>query len=195
MSNQTKTIKEYVVAAFEQAQAAIKNKSSVYVWGGQFSSAEHTLGTFLDTWNTENGPQFQFSMVEHVNYFRAFLANLAELGQQANLLERIRLFGPAGDLDIRRDGETIYWRFISETDTALPDLAPFGMEAYPEKGKTFAKDERSYLLWRSDKQEQRVKHAWAEGLDFTHLQQVQYLENGRVAFVRYIGFVTEGQNE
>lgn len=196
MSNEITTIKEHVVAAFEQAQKVIDTPASLYVWGGQFSSAEHALGTFLDAWNSDNAPQFQFSMVEHVSHFRAGHANLAELNQQASLLERVRLFGQEGDLDIRRDGETIYWRFISENNSGLPDLAQFGAEAYPDNGKAFAKDERSYLLWLRDQAlEKRVKHEWAEGLDFTHLKQVQYLENGRVAFVRYVAFEVEGHHE
>ena len=194
MGNEIKTIEDYVVATFEQAQATIKNKSSLYIVGGQFSSAERALSTFLAAWSNDSAPPFQFSMVEHVSFFRAGYANLTEISKQADLLERVRLFGLAGDLDIRRDGEIIYWRYISETDTALPELTQFGIEAYPDNGKTFAKDERSYLLWRRDPQEQRVRHDWAAGLEFTHLQQVHYLENGRIAFVRYVEFCNGGSS-
>ena len=218
MSEQIKSAKELVEKAFNQAQKVIDAPVSLHIWGGSFNDTKQllntaqnnsdeaieqsgnfndtkqSLNTFLNAWDDEKSPKFQFSMVEHVNHFRANTANLKAIIQQADLTERIRLFGEDGDLDIRRDGNTIHWRFISEEETKLPDLSNFGAEPYPADSE-FAKDVQTYLLWRRDKHEQRVKHKWAEGVDFTHLKQVQYLRNGRVAFVRYVAFEERDHNE
>jgi hypothetical protein len=188
MRNQEISAKKFVEDAFKEAQDAIDASVSVHVWGGKFKREERPLSTFLNVWNSKESPQFQWSMVEHVNYFRAEQANMTKLAQEASLTERLRLFGEAGDLDIRRDGETIYWRFMSEQPIKLPDLSDFGVEECLEKGSSFAKQEQSYLLWRRDKKEQRVKHDWVQGEKWTHLKQVQYLDNGRVAFVRCVRF-------
>jgi hypothetical protein len=38
--------------------------------------------------------------------------------EAADRLERARLFGAAGDLDIRRDGRRFLWRYVGESDNA-----------------------------------------------------------------------------
>jgi hypothetical protein len=69
--------------------------------------------------------------------------------EQAELLERARLFGEGGDLEVWRTGEAFRWRFVGRSE-----YAPGGKEAaWPENAHW--RDRRA-LLWgtRSDGQAQ-----------------------------------------
>jgi len=72
----------------------------------------------------------------------------------AELLERARLFGKGGDLDVRRDGTLFRWRYIGEAQ-----YAPQGDSLeYPGSGEAgpVCQRERKALLWgtRENGQEQ-----------------------------------------
>lgn len=207
MSDKQKTAQDFIEQAFKDAKTAVKERrtaENLFIWGGQFSNNASSDGEeavplveFLKAWDSDNSPAFKWMMAEEVGKFYVKPASLPDLMAQHNLLERVRLFGEAGDLDIRRDAATIHWRFISEIQTQLPTLpswagtAPFWAEA-ENQARSFARHEQCYYQWRRDAQEKRVSGNWVSDEDLAQkdvlLRQVHYLENGRVAFVRYVDF-------
>jgi hypothetical protein len=72
------------------------------------------------------------------------------LPERMDWLERGRLFGPGGDLTIRRDGERFYWHFVGRPDIQPPQ-GHFGSENFWEQageaGATFMCREQHALLW------------------------------------------------
>ncbi|KAA3657382.1 MAG: hypothetical protein DWQ04_28240 [Chloroflexi bacterium] len=208
MTSEPKTAKEFIAEAFKKAKKAHKKrrgKDSLFVWGGKFTIEVDdknisTLEKFLSAWAASNAPQFKWMMVEEVSEFYVARADIKTAMQQQAQIERVRLFGKGGDLDIRRDADTIYWRFISEKTKQLPSLPAIAQAedfwADPKNAKKqFARHKQRYFQWRRDDKEQRVTHKWVH-IDETvqelnYLKQVQYLENGRIAFTRYVDFVEE----
>lgn len=58
-------------------------------------------------------------------------------------LERARLFGEGGDLDVRRDGERFLWRYVGERDHAPPGRD----ELKPDGSSPVYCREQTALLW------------------------------------------------
>ena len=78
------------------------------------------------------------------------------LAQELRWLERVRLFGEGGDLDIRRNGNKFLWRYVGESeysprDKKAQELGYPGTDVSP-----IYRRERTALLWgtRKGKQEQ-----------------------------------------
>ena len=65
-------------------------------------------------------------------------------------LERARLFGEGGDLDIRRDGERFLWRYVGEPDHA----PPCGNKLEPDDGSPVYCREQTALLWGTRERDQ-----------------------------------------
>lgn len=203
MSDDPQTAQEFIEKAFTDAEATLEKEydaDSLFIWGGQFSEYDedeekNLLEQFLTTWQGDNSPSFTWAMVEEVDCFYVEPASVIKLAGRPDQLERVRLFGPDGDLSIRRDAKQFYWHFISESHAQVPVEAAFHPESFWQETAnqkcTFARHERRYYQWRRDEREQRVTHKWASDdalQDKQYLRQVQYLENGRVAFVRYVDF-------
>ncbi len=70
----------------------------------------------------------------------------------AERLERARLFGPGGDLDVRRDGERFHWRYVGEADHA-PDGDQLPYPGTPER-PVYCRT-RKALLWGTREKEQK----------------------------------------
>ena len=183
--------------AFQQiADTRDVGKNDLLIWGGHFSQDQ--LPLFLQAW--DNTPHCAWAMVEEVSrfYVKRVATPANALPQPAYLLQRMRLFGLTGDLDIRRDGDTIYWHFIGETggDWKGVDLdgfsvADFWQEA-TEPPTLLREVEQRYFQWLRDMPEQRVTSHWVPqdepNKTFNYLRQLHYLDNGRIAFVRYVDF-------
>jgi hypothetical protein len=59
-------------------------------------------------------------------------------------LERARLFGERGDLDLRREGDDFHWRYVGETDRA-PEGERLAWSDLPDE-PVYCREERA-LLW------------------------------------------------
>jgi hypothetical protein len=194
---------DFVNKAFRLAGNAHEiGANELIIWGGDFEA--DLLPVFLEAW--DNAPHFSWAMIEEVSRFHVEETTTPGqiLPEQPYLVERLRCFGPTGDLDIRRDGDRCYWHFIGETNAGWDalDLAQFNMgDFWQDAGPLlkFREISQSYFQWLRGKPEQRVKHDWvAKDVPekrFNYLQQKQYLDNGRIAFVRYLDFTEEAANE
>ena len=107
-------------------------------------------------------------------------------------LERARLFGEGGDLDVRRDGERFLWRYVGE-----PDHAPPGdNKLEPDDGSPVYCREQTALLWGT---RERDQEQWFEdrvsGAKLTYLPKTPTLSEGmeeRVQ-VRYYEYTQAGR--
>jgi hypothetical protein len=70
----------------------------------------------------------------------------------AKWLERARLFGEGGDLDVRRDGDRFLWRFVGKEEYA-PDGEPLELPTGDEIDPVYRR-ERTALLWGERKEGQ-----------------------------------------
>lgn len=208
MNRELRTAREIIQDVFTQTDDSLRNSKTsdnLFIWGGQIANDNgesiSQLPAFFQAWSAEDGPDFDWMMVEEVDRFYVKTASLVHLATHHELIERVRLFGQVGDLDIRRDGREIYWRFISETHSQLPSAFPFSAHSFwddpKNKGVTFARYEQCYFQWRRtqnepiETRERRVTSDWADDpalATIDYLRQAHYLQNGRVVFVRYIGF-------
>ena len=72
--------------------------------------------------------------------------------ETAKWLERARLFGEGGDLDIRRDGDRFLWRFVGKEEYA-PDGERLELPTGDEINPVYRR-ERTALLWGERKEGQ-----------------------------------------
>ncbi len=191
-------VQDLVQQAFDDAKnATIANRDNLAIRGGNFPAGN--LYAFWHEWRTLIA-RLEWRMFEYVNEFQ--LRNTAanpDLPEPHEFwkLERARIFGDVGDLEVRRDGETFYWRYIGVNDTNLPVVSSAfgGQDFWATNGAMeFHVAHKDYYQWRGIAQkEQRVDSKWLDhiglGDENVKLQTREYLRAGRVEFVRFIGFV------
>lgn len=114
-------------------------------------------------------------------------------------LERGRLFGPGGDLSLRRDGDRFYWHFVGQPGMQPPDGDFHAQDFWgqAEAGTSFFRCKERSLLWG---ERQEGFDLWFEDrtgrarlrypMDTTGRVQVEYQtfsRAGRVEFVWLLG--------
>lgn len=194
-----------VKKALERARHARKvGSSDLVIWGGNFPDKQ--LPAFLDAWEDLLIEKLPWRMYEYVSYFTVQEASANDLARPISWfdLERARLFGQLGDLDLRRDESTFRWRFIGAKNGIWPELSPtFKVRDFWTKPSSnpsvFREVKHSYYQWRGTREQQRVGKKWLSDANLAnqnvYLEQRHYLLNGQVAFVRYVRFTTEGESD
>lgn len=176
---------EELVQEVRQAQSG---RTNVSIWGGR--CAEGDLLAFLQAWSTP----MEYRIWEYVSEI-AF--ERAALPQNAALLERGRLFGEGGDLELRRDGPEFAWRFIGPAG-AQPPKGNYGAQDYwaSHSGEAFHQREETALLWGkwdgSRWADDRVGAARLEypapaGWPWVQIHYNTFSRAGRIKFVWYTG--------
>ena len=201
---------QQVSSQLETILATSIRQNDLVIWGGKFAALTADLQTFLEAWNN-NAALFEWSLWEFTSRFEVqYRKGASKISPPQNIpdqlvhVERVRLFGEKGDLDIRRDMEHFHWRFIGDPfdpPTTKPDLSAFNPQDYFERNPddSFRKLEKSYYLWRyylghPDEPEVRLNTMWIEELAKAglptvdnYLKQYHYFHKGELAFVRYVG--------
>ena len=111
---------EYSKQSSAQADVAVApSKGQPAIWGGIFEAEDPT--DFLKTWELGKRDMpwriwewVSATSIDHVDKGKE------ELPDNPKLLERARLFGPDGDLSLRRDGNRFLWHFVGSRDVQLP---------------------------------------------------------------------------
>jgi hypothetical protein len=171
------------------------------VVGGRFSAAQ--LPKFIELWEPVLAAQMPWRIYEYVSRLSVKRSNIGIPLTDLNSLERARCFGEMGDLDLRRDLATIYWRFAGDPSIKLPDFNANYFKAY----NYWTEQEENFLLrqfdtqtvqWRPD--DGRVgdwkSYAGLVPEDKKNklkvlLKQIHYVRAGRIELVRLTGFETE----
>jgi hypothetical protein len=160
------------------------------VWGGEFPVAR--LGEFLAAWELPR-TEMPLAIWEHVD--RIDFDRGTPPGE-SDLLERARVFGPEGDLDVRRDGDLVLWRFIGRKGARIPP--GFGEQdfwaARPDVRLTAC--DQAALLWGDYRREGENGGHWQDSrvgranLRYPHAPTARvwvhytvFSDGGQVAFV------------
>lgn len=100
--------------------APVCTRDALSIWGGEFNSTE--LAPFLDAWDLgqRNMPWQIWEWVSKIEIRRQATMKNSILPEDSELLERGRLFGPGGDLSLRRDGGRFLWHFVGPPQNGLP---------------------------------------------------------------------------
>lgn len=164
------------------------------VWGGEFTADR--LKAFLNTWNLprDGMPWSLWQWTDDIK-----VQHRAGIPGDLDYLERGRIFGPDGDLELRRDwrrdGDRFLWRFVGETGTRKPqgfDVADYwtGREDKPVRPY-----QRTALLWGSKEAAKPYdKTGWHE--DRVGRAQLDYPNvNGNRVQVRYVEYLYGGEVE
>ena len=100
----------------EQVKKPPVGSDRLSIWGG--ACPEGALLGFLQNWpSSEQMPYRIWEYASEVHFERDTLPGSKDIA----LLERGRLFGEGGDLDLRRDGEMFLWRFVGKPEVRPPE--------------------------------------------------------------------------
>jgi len=151
---------------------------------------ENDLPDFLQRWDLGGMPYRIWESVSEIVFEKDTLP------QNVALLERGRLFGPGGDLELRRDGQTFIWRFIGPAGAQTPPEDEHTRNYWEDHPQvTFHQREETALLWgRWNGETWTDDRVGAARLNYPHppAERVQihyrtYSRAGRVEFVWLTG--------
>jgi hypothetical protein len=159
--------------------------AQVEIWGGRCDRVDladflqswspASRGMSLGIWEYTDGIQFRDSGTDK---------------ERLPWLERARLFGPGGDLSLRREGEEYLWHFIG----TFPPPVAGGRNFWEGRGeKKLRRNAASALLWGHNEAGERKWYedrvGWAD-LSYPHdpakrlwLHYTEFTDGGQVAFV------------
>jgi len=166
----------------EQVTKSQVGKEALSIWGGR--CAESDLMKFLEQWN--NLAQMPYRIWEYASDI-AFEKD--SLPDNAVLLQRGRLFGEGGDLEVRRDGAEFAWRFVGPADAKLPD-GKYDAHNYwgDHSGVVFFQEKASALLW-GERNEKKGK--WYD--DRVGAAELNYPTSGKRVQIHYKTFSRAGR--
>lgn len=116
-------------------------KEILSIWGGR--CAEEDLLAFLQGWDLSNMPYRIWEYASEIVFEKGTLP------KNAVLLQRGRLFGEDGDLELRRDGAEFAWRFIGKPEIRPPAGYDFDENNFWHRHSdvTFHQYKQTALLW------------------------------------------------
>jgi len=150
MSNQQAAIDFRELAREVQKDDRYWGKDQLAIWGGHCITEADVL-KLLQDW-----PKGDEAMPYRIwEYSNRIDFEEKKLPQDAHWLERGRLFGPGGDLEVRRDGDRFYWHFVGRAGTQPPhgNLHAQDFWAQAEAGTRFFYNEDRALLWGERRKE------------------------------------------
>lgn len=113
------------------------SRDDIQIWGGEID--ESGLKEFISKWDFSDMP---YRIIETV---RDIVFTRENIDIEPELVERIRIFGSGGDLDLRRNFSHFIWRYIG--GNSLPqdiEGENFWSENFSVK---FFVEEKEALLW------------------------------------------------
>ena len=163
-------------------------KESLSIWGGRIREGD--VRKFLEMWPTISGMPYRiWEYASHIVFEKYTLP------EDLYLLQRGRLFGEGGDLELRRDGQDFSWRYIGPAGVSPPEgcEAQSYWELHPKV--SFHQREESVMLW-GRREEDRWADARVGRAFLTYpanstwervlLRYRAYSKTGRVQFVWYL---------
>jgi hypothetical protein len=126
-------------------------EKGLQIWGGDKIDAD-ALQQFISTWSKSEMP---FVIIETVREI-AIKKNYDFSTIVPDTVERIRIFGAGGDLDIRRDANRFRWRYIGKK--GLPEKVDGENFWANNSDKKFFMEEKDALLWGKYNSDRVVWH-------------------------------------
>lgn len=178
----------------ESIQSILESKikqGDLEIWGGKIDEQE--LRDFLNAWDFNQMP---YSITETINTIM-FEMNFNFQNLQESLLnsiQRVRIFGIKGDLNIRKDGSSIFWRFIGDEKPPENYNQNNFWINHPNQ-EFFTTDEEAFLWgtynpeshrWRSNKVGKADLNYPVQEFSRVKLNFKTFSHNAQIAFVRLI---------
>lgn len=130
-----------------QVRARQIGPETLAILGG--TCKEQDVLSFLQAWSLSGTPYRIWEYASEI----VFQENTLPL--DTGLLERGRLFGPVGDLSLRRDGGRFRWHFVGKAGTEVPK-GPYEAQDFwqseANKDARFHRNAESALLWGERKE-------------------------------------------
>ncbi|WXG41607.1 MAG: hypothetical protein WED07_12730 [Candidatus Freyarchaeum deiterrae] len=166
------------------------SKNDIQIWGSEIE--ENSLQQFISKWNFSNMP---FTILETLKEI-IIKKNFDFSKIPSNQVERIRIFGQDGDLDLRRDTNRFIWRYIGNNNPPKNTNGEDFWKKNPDK--KFFIEKKEALLWgrtydpkRSIWQEDRVAKARLSypvkgNSNFAKIHYKTLSEQGVISFVWFL---------
>jgi len=177
-----------------EAQTSQVGQKDLSIWGGRCT--EKDLLPFLESWSKQ--AQMPYRIWEYVSGI-VFEKEKSPSAKDVVLLQRGRLFGEGGDLEVRRDGAEFSWRFVGPAGVQPPggySAKDYWASHHNVEDVTYFQDEATALLWGEWEEKKEKWHddrVGAADLKYpTSGKRVQvhyktFSRGGRIAFVWYTG--------
>jgi len=124
------------------------SEKDIQIWGGEVNEDE--LQNFFSKWKFISMP---FVIMETLKEF-TITKNFNFSNKEPKLIERIRIFGKAGDLDLRRNSTCFIWKYIGENS---PPSDIKGNSFWGENPNiVFFVEEKEALLWGKYEQNKKM---------------------------------------
>ena len=125
-------------------------KDDLLIWGSEIE--EDDLQQFISNWDQSEMPFVILETIREIVIIKNYHFSTLE----PHAVERIRIFGSGGDLDIRRDAYHFKWRYIGKN--RLPEDVK-GVDFWDKKAdKMFFMEEKEALLWGQYNSNRKVWH-------------------------------------
>lgn len=189
MSNLQAAIDFGELAQDVQDEGRYWGRDRLSIWGG-WCCGEEDMMALLRDW-----PHCDAAMPYRIWEYTSNIAfEEGTLPSDKSRLERGRLFGPEGDLSLRRDRDRFYWHFVGPAGTQPPS-GDFHVEDFWESAEAadtrFAQIEERSLLWG---ERRKGFDLWFEDRAGGARLEYPINELGRVQ-IRYQTFSRAGQVE
>ena len=127
-------------------------KGDIEIWGGEI--AEEYLREFVMLWDISEMPFTILETLREIRIIRDF--DYSEIDSYT--VDRIRIFGESGDLDIRRNSNIFLWRYLGRSDLPEGIEGKNFWDENPDK-EFFLENNEYALLWGKYDPEKKL---WCE---------------------------------
>lgn len=159
-------------------KSKVGTAKTLSLWGGEFDDGD--LGDFLTAWKLDRRDMpwrlWEWASDLLLEHSAAQSQENPAWQRRREWLERGRLFGPGGDLELRRHGACFRWRWIGPYQEKLPEglawenegnaVGRFTVADYwrQHPGRELLERPRQMLLWGQERQddEQKPQGTWHE---------------------------------
>ncbi|MEM3563792.1 MAG: hypothetical protein QXR19_11215 [Candidatus Jordarchaeaceae archaeon] len=166
------------------------SKNDIQILGGEIE--ENDLQRFIEKWDFSNMPFTILETLSGIIIEKKF--DLSHIS--SNQIERIRIFGQDGDLDIRRDANHFLWRYIGRKNPPKDINAKDFWNENPHK-KFFVEEKEALLwgrkydpnrnLWKDDRvAKAKLSYPGKGSSDFPKVRYKALSEKGVVSFVWFL---------
>lgn len=159
------------------------NQQNLAILGGEI--AADSVRTWLAGWGLHTLPWRFWETASELQL------DEASLPPDNEYLERGRLFGPGGDLTLRREGEQFRWWFIGEPTTKRPEqLKAADFWATDPTAKLYKVTQRA-LLWGA--WDAKLNRWYDDRVGFARLNYPPSLQGSERVYAHYREYLNAGQ--
>ena len=128
------------------------SRNDIQIWGGEIEEKE--IKDFIRKWDLSDMPYRIVETVKDITISK----DKDNIDIDPEIVERIRIFGDGGDLDLMRDSSCFRWRYIGKNPPPQDITAEDFWEKKENRDKKFFVEEKEALLWGRYSQDMKQWH-------------------------------------